>query len=167
MNESSYQYSNGIDYGVLVANCGGEFTDVNAIIYPSDELYEGEEAYIYMQYNSHIEVDDGYVITQASFNGVPYPEFNSSLCSNSGSLYNLRSPFSFSKFRAYEKQVCTDCPIQPGFHTKNSSFTVPSAEGLLKSKISWYSPTGSLLLCLKILVNIVPNEDHHNHPHQL
>ncbi len=155
-----------IDYGVPVANCGGEFTDVNAVLYPSDQLYIGEEAYLYMNYKSPIEIDGGYVITDFSFNGVPYAEFNTSLCSNSGSLYNLRSSFSFSNFRLYEKQVSSDCPIQPGFHNKNSSFTVPNVEGLLKSKISWHSSTGTLLLCLKLLVHIVPNEEDHHHPHQ-
>ncbi len=164
-NESlNYDYYNG--YGVPIANCGGDFTDVNAVLYPSDELYMGEEAYINMNYNSPIEVDDGYVITQASFNGVPYPEFNSSLCSESGSLYSLRSAFSFSAFRLYEKLVSNDCPIAPGFHSKNSSFTVPNVEGTLKSKISWHSSTGTLLLCLKMLVNIVPNEEQQHHPHR-
>lgn len=156
---SSNQY-----YGSQIANCGGDFTNVNAALYPSNTLETGEEAFIYTEYTSPYEVDNGYVLTSINFNGVPYPEFNTSLCSNgeSGISKFLRSPFKYFHLRAYEKVMGIDCPIKPGNFAKNSSFTVPNDIGTLRTKIGWFSDTGRLLLCLKIVVDIVaPNQVHH------
>lgn len=151
--------------GSPVANCGGEFTNVNAILYPSSQLQEGEEAYLYMSYDVPYDVDAGYVLTSVNFNGVPYPEFNSSLCSNSESAITkfLRSPFKYFQQRSYEKLIGLECPLTAGEHTKNSSFSVPNDIGTIKTKIGWFSDTGRLLLCLKIIVDIIPINHRHIH----
>jgi hypothetical protein len=145
-------------HGTQMANCGGEFTDIDAVLYPSDQLEMGEEAYLYTKYTAPFEIDSGYVVTTISFNGVPYPEFNTSLCSNEESRISklLRSPFKYIHYRNYEKMLSIDCPIQSGISSKNASFTVPNEEGTLKTKISWFSETGNLLLCIKILAEIIP-----------
>lgn len=151
--------------GSQLANCGGDFTNVNAILYPSNTLVVGEEAYMYMEYDAPYEVEAGYILTSVSFNGMPFPDFNSSLCSNSesGITKFLRSPYNYLKQRTYEKIMGEDCPLTAGQHTKNSSFSVPNDQGTLKTKIAWFSDTGRLLLCLKALIDIIPdNEVHRN-----
>jgi hypothetical protein len=155
-------YNTSISYktGTHVANCGGEFTDIDAFLYPSNQLETGEEAYLYTKYNAPFEVENGYVLTTLNFNGVPYPEFNTSLCSNgeSGFTKFLRSPLKYLHYRTYEKILSEGCPILEGNHAINSSFIVPNDVGTLKSKISWFSDSGSLLICIKILAIIVaPN----------
>ncbi len=152
-------------YGTPIANCGGDFTNINAVLYPSEFLEMGQEAYIYMEYNAPIQIEAGYVLTSITFNGVPYPQFNSSLCSNTESTITkfLRSPFNYLKSRYYEKLTSVECPITTGQHSKNSSFTVPNDSGILKSKIAWFSDTGRLLLCLKIAAEILQPNVIHNH----
>jgi hypothetical protein len=167
IHEDSYEdYNQPIvrDHGTQMANCGGEFTDIDAVLYPSDQLNMGEEAYLYTKYTSSFEVDSGYVVTHISFNGVPYPEFNTTLCSNGESRFStfLRSPFKYIHYRNYEKMLSIDCPIEAGTSSKNASFTVPNEEGTLKTKISWFSETGNLLLCIKILAEIIPGDDRHD-----
>jgi hypothetical protein len=135
--------------GSPMALCGGEFTDVEATLYPSDHIDAGDEAYFYYKYNAPFEVESGYILTSISFNEVPYPVINSTLCSKS---------FFRKLFRPnYEKSLMVDCPISTGQHSQNVSFTIPNDEGILKTKIAWFSDNGFLLLCLKTLVYIGMN----------
>jgi hypothetical protein len=157
--------TNDLPQGSEMANCGGDFTDIRSYLFPSNELQPGEEAYLYTEYNAPFEVENGYVLTSITFNGVPYPQFNSSLCFNAESTISkfLRSPFNYLKSRYYEKLTSVECPITTGQHSKNSSFTVPNDSGILKSKIAWFSDTGRLLLCLKIAAEILQPNVIHNH----
>lgn len=151
--------------GVPMANCGGDFTDVDAILYPSDQLETGDEAYLYTEYTAPFEVNDGYIITTLNINGVSYPDFNSSLCSNREFVVSnfLRAPFKYFSYREYEKMLGAECPILAGNNIHNSSFTVPNVEGIIKSKISWFSDAGQLLLCIKVVADVfAPNEEHHH-----
>jgi hypothetical protein len=150
-------------YGSQIANCGGDFTNVNALLYPSDKIEAGKEAYMYTEYTSPYEVDNGYIITNINFNDISYPEFNSSLCSNGESKLSqiFRSPYKYIYLRKYEKLMSNNCPIIPGQHGKNISFSVPNDIGNLKTKIAWFSDNGRMLLCLKISINIIESYDIH------
>jgi hypothetical protein len=134
-------------------NCGGDFTDVEATIYPSTNLNAGQTAYFYLSYNAPYEVSSGYVTTSLSVNGVPYPDSKSDLCQS--------TEFSSSGLWMDDDnaQMISDgvpCPITVGAHSRNSSFTVPNMDGSFKSKIGWFTESGTLLLCIKMLVDIVP-----------
>ena len=132
--------------------CGGTFGNVEAILYPSADLTVGEEAYFYLSYTAPSEITDGYTITTFNVNGMPFPESKENLCQTDEAS-------TFSIWRD-DDTLLTDgtvisCPITVGTHATNSSFAVPNVDGQLKSKISWFSADGEMLLCVKMVVNVV------------
>lgn len=137
--------------------CGGDFTDVEAILYPSTNLNAGQDAYFYLSYDAPYEVTDGYVMTSLHVNGVPYPDSKSDLCQQQTGLGN--KGFWMDDDDDENTAVMSEgvpCPITAGTHSRNSSFAVPNMDGEFKSKIGWFTQSGTLLLCIKMLVDIVP-----------
>jgi hypothetical protein len=135
----------------VLPTCGGSFTDVEAILYPSTNLNVGEDAYFYLSYTAPTEVTDGYTITTLNVNGVPFPENRANLCETNelGSSFSIWRDDDFSL-----SDQGNACPITVGTHATNSSFSVPDVDGQLKSKIAWFSPDGEMLLCIKMIVNV-------------
>lgn len=126
-----------------VTTCGGDFQEVEAILYPSSILCENQEAYLYLSYNAPYQIDNGYIITTLNINGVPYPDSRSELCSG---------------FMSTDDNAIS-CPIMKGTHTINISFPTPNIDGKYKLKTGWFTDTNVLLLCLKMLIEIVPQRE--------
>jgi hypothetical protein len=136
-------------------NCGGDFTEVEAILYPSSNLNADQEAYFYLSYNAPYDVSDGYIITSVNVNGVPYPDSRSDLCKSTAKFSELLTDSETDDVRiAVGNEIL--CPIVSGTHSGNSSFTVPNMDGSFKSKIRWFTESGTLLLCIKMLVEVIP-----------
>ena len=138
--------------------CGGDFTDVEAILYPSTNLNAGQDAYFYLSYDAPYEVADGYVMTSLHVNGVPYPDSKSDLCKQQQQQQTGLGNKGFWMDND-ENTVMSEgvpCPITAGTHSRNASFAVPNMDGEFKSKIGWFTQSGTLLLCIKMLVDIVP-----------
>jgi hypothetical protein len=125
-----------------LTTCGGDFQEVEAILYPSSILNENQDAYLYISYVAPYQITSGYIITSLNINGMPYPDSRSELCSKFRSIGDSAEP----------------CPIMPGTHTSNISFPTPDIAGKYKLKTGWFTDTDVLLLCLKMLIEIVPHQ---------
>jgi hypothetical protein len=126
----------GVNAQAVVPICGGSFEDMEATLYPSDTLSVGDTAYLYLKYTVPDNVANGTVVTSFNFNGMPYPDTTSALCDG--------------------KDV--SCPIIPGTYSFNNSVSVPNVDGSIHTKIRWISDANVMLLCLKLFINIVPNQ---------
>jgi hypothetical protein len=139
--------------------CGGDMTDVEVQLYPTS-LTVGKDASIYLSYNAPYEVTSGTTKTTFNFNGVPYPEMDGALCSDQlfhSSTYGDDGdvvPSNVFDIERYYQLGAVACPIIVGIHSSNDSFAVPNMDGELKSKVEWFSESGTLLLCLKFLLTI-------------
>ena len=140
-----------------VVPCGGDMTDVVVQLYP-ETLTVGKDAYLYLSYSAPYEVASGTTVSTLNFNGIPYPDMDGKLCSNTAPRYEPVSEYPIASNilldNDYYELGEVDCPITVGVHSSNESFSVPNAAGQLKSKIQWFSETGSLLLCLKFIITI-------------
>lgn len=114
-----------------ITSCGGDFQNIYGVIVP-DQLIKNQEAYFYISYDVPYEVNSGSVETTLNANGVIYPDINSKLCDS------------------------IPCPIKVGSYNHNSSFPLTNIDGNIRSKIRWYSDAGTLLLCMKIMIDILP-----------
>ena len=151
-----------------VSPCGGDFSDVEAKVYP-EILTVGDEAYLYLRYSAPYEVDDGSTTTTLTFNSVPYPDMDGKLCTDApflgwgeddgeerSSEDTEEEPLAANTaaLESYFALGAVGCPITVGSHASNESFSIPNMAGRLKSKVQWLSQSGTLLLCLKFLLTI-------------
>ena len=114
-----------------VTSCGGEFQSIQGKLYP-DELIHGRDAYFFISYDVPNQVNAGTVETSLKINNAIYPIINGNLCNT------------------------VNCPIKVGHYESNTSFPLTDVDGFIHSKIRWFSDAGTLLLCMKIMVDILP-----------
>lgn len=97
------------------------------------ELYVrgGDEVSLTLKYHSDREIEEGYISTSVTLNGIPFSPSIEDLCKS------------------------ISCPLSPGDHDGSTTGIFPSGiTGKIVSKVEWYDSFDNLLLCIESTMKV-------------